>query len=194
MKRIVTAGLIMPVWIMWQARFGIVAGTMMLFLSRVGVAAVPEVATKTASLWLDAGNAASIVMKNDQVTEWRDARFDGRTFVKKATVNGQAQLMKDKLLGKKPYVWMSAGQYFAFVDETRIRAVFWVIRADAPNAYLLGRIGGEKGYYDFHRNIDSGNGELWDRTCAANGLRNGPLISMEPGLTEPSMSWITTST
>ncbi|MEI6646860.1 MAG: hypothetical protein WCP12_12565, partial [bacterium] len=159
--------------IMCQTRLIIVAGTMMLFLTRIGIAAVPEVVTKTASFWLDADNAASMVMKNDKVSEWRDARFDGQSFAKKATINGQAQLMKDNALGSKPYVWLKAGNFFSFVDETKIRAVFWVIRADAHNAFLLGRIGGYAGYYDFHRNINSGNGELWDRTYAANGIRNG---------------------
>ena len=163
----------MTAWIMHKARLGIILGTMMLFLSHVGVAAVPDIVTKTASFWLDADCVASMVMKNDNVSEWRDARFDGQTFSKKATIKGQAQLMKDNLLGNKPYVSMSVGNYFSFADETKIRAVFWVIRADEPNAFLLGRIGGYAGFYDFHRNNNSGNGELWDRTYAANGIRNG---------------------
>ena len=159
--------------IMRKARLGIVVGTIMLFISQSGFTAVPECVTKTASLWLDAESASSIVMKNDKITEWRDARFDGTSFAKVATLKGEAQVMKDNLLGNKPYVWMRAGNYFSFADETKIRAVFWVIRADAPNAFLLGRIGGHVGYYDFHREIDSGNGELWDSKYVAKGIQNG---------------------
>ncbi len=173
MKQILTVELLITSWIIHQARLALVAGIILLFLPRNGFCAVPEFVEKSATFWLDAASAPSMVMENDKVTEWRDARFDGHSFAKKATVHGQAQLMKDKLLGNKPYVWMSAGQFFSFADETKIRAVFWVIRADAPNAFLLGRMGGVQGYYDFHRNIDSGNGELWDRRYAANGLLNG---------------------
>ncbi len=158
---------------MHEARLGIVAGTMMFFFSLGGFAAAPDFVTKTASFWLDAECASSFVIKNDNVSEWRDTRFDGKSFAKVATLQGKAQLVKDNLLGNKPYVWLRAGNYFSFADETKIRAVFWVIRADAHNAFILGRIGGHAGYYDFHRNIDSGNGELWDRNYAANGIRNG---------------------
>ena len=159
--------------IMHKARFSIVVGTIMLFVAQSGFAAVPDFVTKSASFWLDADNAASLVMKNDNVSEWRDARFDGTSFAKVATLHGKAQILKDNPLSNKPYVWLSAGNYFSFADETKIRAVFWVIRADAPNAFLLGRIGGHAGYYDFHREIDSGNGELWDPKYAAKGIQNG---------------------
>jgi hypothetical protein len=163
----------MTAQIFHKMRLGIVAGTMMLFFAQGGFAAVPDVVAKTASFWLDAECASSFVITNDNVSEWRDARFDGKTFAKVATLKGKAQLVKDNLLGNKPYVWLRAGNYFSFADETKIRAVFWVIRADSHNAFLLGRIGGHAGYYDFHRNIDSGNGELWDRNYAASGIRNG---------------------
>lgn len=150
-----------------------VVGTMIIALGTATHAATPEIISKTASFWLDASQAPSLVMDAGALREWRDARFDGQAFAKKATLNGSAKITKDDLLGQKPYVGIPQGSWFSFADETKIRSVFWVIRADAKNAFLLGRIGGHEGYYDFHRDIDSGDGQLWDNKYVAKGIKNG---------------------
>lgn len=98
------------------------------------------------ALWLDAADAASVVLNGASVTQWSDRSGNGRDMTQ-ATADNQPVYATSALVGDKPVVRFDGandflGGDFSFLNGSAYTMFAVEARQDAGNRYYLGTLGG----------------------------------------------------